>query len=386
MVLVVRRHPLRDGFPEEVLCHTAEEDCLLSPGGLVVAEVGEEGTVQDGLDLLGPVLFCLAGCEVPLEVCDRILLGVESVRGPVLCVVGALEVGEDDVLHFLAGTEDVVDFAVLLHSECLEEGNEGDGAGYDRYRDHECTIFLHFDLGQCTVSFFLGEHLDGGDGLSVLLCPVVEHPVGGEVLEGDEDPLGSANDEVSSGLTGILLEFDEFLVVFLIVLHLLLGLSLDLGPVEVAAFGLHHHGQVADVDPTVVVKVLLDTVLVDLEADVYGGHVVEVPEPCLHGGELVLVSVGLHHGRGLDANGGFGLGDDVPFRIPLPSDADLDVLSVGALGVELDDSADRVVGGHPGVIDDLLHPAVGVVAGREEVVEGFHVVVDDVFVLEVKSY
>ena len=140
----------------------------------------------------------------------------------------------------------------------------------------------------------------------------------------------------------------------------------------------------------------LHSVLVDLEVDLDAGHVVEVPEPGLHGGELVLVSVGLGDLRRVDPDGGLALGEDVSVLVPLPSDVDLDVLAVGALGVELDDTSLGVIGGNPDVIDDPLHPAVEVlgddlvgtclvriVDGGEEVVEGLDVVVDDVFVLEV---
>ena len=110
----------------------------------------------------------------------------------------------------------------------------------------------------------------------------------------------------------------------------------------------------------------------------------------------MLVSVGLGDLRRVDPDGGLALGEDVSVLVPLPSDVDLDVLTVGALGVELDDTSLGVIGGNPDVIDDPLHPAVEVlgddlvgtclvriVDGGEEVVEGLDVVVDDVFVLEV---
>ena len=95
------------------------------------------------------------------------------------------------------------------------------------------------------------------------------------------------------------------------------------------------------------------------------------------------VSVGLHDLGLIDADGGFGLKIDVAVLIPLPSDVDLDVPSAGALGIELDDSAVGIIGRDPYVIDDPLHPAVGVLATGQEIIEGGDVMVDDVVLREV---
>ena len=155
-------------------------------------------------------------------------------------------------------------------------------------------------------------------------------------------------------------------------------------PVEVASVGFDHHGEISDMDPLLVLGyLLLDSVLVDLEADENRGHVVQVPEPGLHGCEVVAVSVGLHDLGLIDADGGFRLKIDVAVLIPLPSDVDLNVPSAGALGVQLDDSALGVIGGDPDVVDDPLHPAVGVLAAGQEIIEGGDVMVDDVVLREV---
>ena len=394
VVVLVVLLPVLEGELENGFGDTAEEDGLLLPGVLGVSQVGEQGAVQDGLDLLGPVFLCLTGGKVPLEVCDGILLGVESVGQPVLGVEGVLDVGHDGELHGVVGTDGVVDLFVGFHSECFHEGDEGDLLGDDGDGDHQGSVLLLLHLGQCTVSLFLGEDLGGLHGGTVPLAVLDHDPVGGEVFKGDEDPLGSSDDEVSSGLAGVLLLIDEVLLVLLIGELAVLGLVDDL-PVQVASVGPDHHGDLSDVDP-LVGQILLHSVLVDLEVDLDAGHVVEVPEPGLHGGELVLVSVGLGDLRRVDPDGGLALGEDVSVLVPLPSDVDLDVLTVGALGVELDDTSLGVIGGNPDVIDDPLHPAVEVlgddlvgtclvriVDGGEEVVEGLDVVVDDVFVLEV---
>ena len=113
----------------------------------------------------------------------------------------------------------------------------------------------------------------------------------------------------------------------------------------------------------------LDPILYDGEIDVDGSHVVEVPEPCLHGCEVVTVSVGLHNLRLFDRDGGLGLVIDVSFLISLPSDADLDVPAIRTVGVQFDDTACSIVGGDPHIVHDLLHPAVGIAPRRKEVVE-----------------
>ena len=96
------------------------------------------------------------------------------------------------------------------------------------------------------------------------------------------------------------------------------------------------------------------------------------------------VSVGLHDLGLLDADCGLGLEVDVPVLVSLPADVDLDVPSAGPLRVQLDDAPLGVVRGDPDVVDDPLHPAVGVVGCREEVVEGRGVVVDDVALGEIQ--
>ena len=90
------------------------------------------------------------------------------------------------------------------------------------------------------------------------------------------------------------------------------------------------------------------------------------------------VSVGLHYLGLIDTDSGLGVQIDGTVIVPLPTDVDLDVPATGTLGVEPDDSTLGVISGNPDVVDDPLHPALGVIGTREEVVEGCGVVIDNV--------
>ena len=384
VVVLVVLLPLAERELEDGAGDTSEEDRLLHAVRLGVTEVGQQRAVEDGLDLLRPVLLRLAGGEVPLQEENGVLLGVVTVGCVGLLVERGLDVGVHDVGHRVVGDDRLEDLGVGLHSEGLHQGDEGDGTGCDGDGDHDHAVLLLLDECEGAVSVLLGEDLGNFDCRAVFLVVLDHDPVGCEVLERDQDPLGTSDDEVPSGLPGVLLLPDELRGVLGVgegVLHVPLQ---DL-PVEVAAVGLDHHGEVPDVDPFLALgDVLLDAVLVDLEVDVHGGHVVEVPEPGLHGGQLVAVSVGLHDLGLVDAYGGLGLDVDVPVLVPLPADVDLDVPAVGALGVELDDTAVGVIGGDPDVVHDPLHPAVVALGCGEEIVEGRDVVVDDVVLCEVQ--
>ena len=206
----------------------------MRPRKLGVSEVGQQGPVEDALDLLRPVLLRLTGGEVPLEEQDGVLAGVVPVGGVGLLVEGRLDVGVDDVGHRLVGDDGLENLLVGLHPQGLHEGDERDGPGCDGDGDHDHAVLLLLHEGEGAVTVLLGEDLGDLHGRTVLLVVLDHHPVGGEVLKRDQDPLGSADDEVSSRLPGVLLLSDELLEVLLVGDGVLEVPLHDL-PVEVAA-------------------------------------------------------------------------------------------------------------------------------------------------------
>ena len=268
VVVLVVLLPLAQGQLQDGTRDASEEDGLLHAVRLGVSEVGQQGPVEDALDLLRPVLLRLTGGEVPLQEQDGILLCVVTVGCVGLLVERGLDVGVDDVRHGLVGDDGLEDLLVGLHPQGLHQGDERDGSGGDGHGDHDHAVLLLLYEREGAVPVLLGEHLGDLDGGAVLLVVLDHDPVGGQVLECDQDPLGSSDDEVSSGLPGVLLLLDELLDV-LGVGEGALEVLLDDLPVEIASLGPDHHGEVSDVDPLVPLgHLLLDPVLVDLEPHV----------------------------------------------------------------------------------------------------------------------
>jgi hypothetical protein len=78
----------------------------------------------------------------------------------------------------------------------------------------------------------------------------------------------------------------------------------------------------------------------------------------------------------VDGRAGVGI-DLAGDGVPAPTHVDLHRVLPGLVQVQLDDAELARVVVDAEVVDDALHPAVGVVVGGQEVVEGSDVVVDD---------
>ena len=135
--------------------------------------------------------------------------------------------------------------------------------------------------------------------MSVLLVLLDRDPVGCEVLHGDEDALCSVDDEVPARVEWVLACLLEELPVRL---RILVGGCRGEGPLigvvrmQVASRGSDHDREVPDVDALLLVR---DGLVVphDLEVEVYGGEVGELPYSGLHRSCRVLCAVGLPDGR-----------------------------------------------------------------------------------------
>ena len=392
MVLVILL-PLSPGELENCTCDTTEVDGLLHTVLFLVSQVRKQRAIEDALDFLDPVLLRLTGGEVPLEECDGVIGCVETVGLVGLLVETVLDVGVDDGVHLGVGGDDLADLCIGLHSECLHECDDRDCAGGGGNGDHDHSILLLLDQGECAVSVLLGEHLCDLDACAVPLAVLDHDPVGCKVFECDEDPLGSSDDEVSSRIPGVFLGLDELLEVLGIADVPLLCL-LDVGPVENASSGLDHDRELSDLDafvgrvPAGVGKnePSLGILGVECEIDLDGCLVGDISESGLHRCEVVLVSVRLLDGGGCDVDGSGRLVIDVAALIPRPSDTDVVLLSARTILIELDDSALRIIGGTPHVIQNCLHPVVRLSLGCDKVVEGRDVVVNDAVLLKIKIY
>src|SRR2546426_646683 len=94
-----------------------QEDGLLDPVLPRVAEVGEQGAVEDRFDLFRPVFLRLPRREFLLEVVHRVVAGEDPTRRVQLLVLALLNVRVHDVRHLRNGDDGVVDLLVLLRAE-----------------------------------------------------------------------------------------------------------------------------------------------------------------------------------------------------------------------------------------------------------------------------
>jgi len=198
-----------------------------------------------------------------------------------------LDVGVDDVGHVRDAHDGIVDLLVVLHPQGLHKDDQGDLSRGGRDGDHEDAVLLLLHQGEGAVTLLLREHLRHLQLGAVALVVLHHNPVGGEVLKGYQHPLRPSDDEVTAGVSGVLPELDELLLVLGFgQLPLLFHALLE----KVAALGPEHDGKVADVH---LLRLLLYAVLDDRELQLDGRQVVQVPQPGLHGSELVGGAVGL---------------------------------------------------------------------------------------------
>src|SRR5439155_15736830 len=115
-----------------------EEDGLLDPVLPRVAEVGEQGAVEDRFDLFRPVFLRLPRREFLLEVVHRVVAGEDPTRRVQLLVLALLDVRVHDVRHLRNGDDGVVDLLVLLRAEGFHQDDERDlaGGGRDGHDEH----------------------------------------------------------------------------------------------------------------------------------------------------------------------------------------------------------------------------------------------------------
>ena len=136
---------------------------------------------------------------------------------------------------------------------------------------------------------------------------------------------------------------------------------------DVAFLGFYHDREIAYVN---VIRLLLDAVLDHGNGQLDGGHVGKIPEAGLHGRKRFGSTVGLLDPGGAYVNGGLGMGVDLSVLVPLPAYPDRDDIAISSVLIQQYYSPLTLVLRNPDVVHNLLHPAVRVVYGRQEIVVG----------------
>ena len=160
---------------------------------------------------LTPVFLCLAGSELALQVEDRVVGGEDAVWRVELLVLAFLDVSVNDVGHVVGGDDGVVDLLVVLHAQGLHQGHERDLSRGRGHGHHEHAVALLLHQGQGAVPFLLREYLRDLQLGAVALVELDHDPVGRQVLEGDQDALRAADDEVSAGVHRVLAGLQQLL-------------------------------------------------------------------------------------------------------------------------------------------------------------------------------
>ena len=286
VVLVVGRLVGQRHF-EDLTDDAAHEDGLLLAVCGGVAEVREELAVQELVDALLTVLTLLTGSELLLKP----LVGFLGVHRVVLfVVVDFVDVGHD-VLEGLSGTGDGgEDLLVVVDAKGTHEQDHGDGGGSGGADlDHEHAVTALFDGEGLAHTVLLGEDLGDFRLLGVALVDFNGHAVGREVLHRDEHALGAVDDEVTTGVEGVLALGAKHAMPCV---HVVVGrgrgehaVTGDVVGVQVAALGAHHDRHVADLDG--LLGVPRNAVAVNGEVNGDRGEVGQLAQTALHWGRGV---------------------------------------------------------------------------------------------------
>ncbi len=205
--------------------HPREVQGLLETVRLRVAEVGEEGAVEDAVDFPLAVLLRLARRELLLEEDERVLGRLDPLGGVELLRNALLDVDVEEMLHRLderfvqreqLAEDRLEDLLVVLHPEGLHQDHERDLPARRRDRDLEDAVLLLLDDRQRPVAAALAEHLRALDRRAVPFVVLREDPVGREVLEADDDPLRAADDRVAARVERVFAVLDELRAVLVV--------------------------------------------------------------------------------------------------------------------------------------------------------------------------
>ena len=262
----------------------AHENGLLLAVGGGVAEVRQELTVKELVDALLTVLTLLAGGELLLEPFVS-FLGVHRVV--LFVVVDFVDVGHD-VLEGLSGACDGGEnLLVVVDAKGTHQQDHGDGgrAGRaDLHHEHAVTALLDGEGLAHTV--LLGEDFGDLGLLGVALVDLHGHAVWREVFHRDEHALGAVDDEVTTGVEGVLALGAEQAVPCV---HVVMGrgggqhaVTGNVVGVQVAALGAHHDRHVADLDR--LLGVPRNAVAVNGEVNGDRGEVGQLAQTALHWG------------------------------------------------------------------------------------------------------
>ena len=354
---------------EHLTDDAAHEDGLLLAVGGGVAEVRQELTVEELVDALLTVLTLLAGGELLLKP----LVGFLGVHRVVLfVVVDFVDVGHD-VLEGLSGAGDGGEnLLIVVDAKGTHQQDHGDGGRAGRADlHHEHAVTTLFDGEGLAHTVLLGEDLGDLGLLRIALVDLHGHAVGREVFHRNEHTLGAVDDEVTTGVEGVLALGAQQAVPCV---HVVMGrgrgqhaVTGDVVGVQVAALGAHHDRHVADLDR--LLGVPRNAVAVNGEVNGDRGEVGQLAKTALHRGRGVFGPVGfLGHGFAeldvLEAN------DDV-----LVGDVKADEPALFVL--------DFLVGADADVADDGLHARWKVFPGGNAIVIGCDLMVHETALAEV---
>ena len=237
-----------NGHFEDLTDNTAEVDGFLFPVFDLVAQVREKFSIKKLVDTSLSVLLLLACCEFLFQPLVAFIGGDNLVF---FVVVHLVDVGDDVLERIRVSSNGLEDVLVVFDTKGSHQQNDRNGrrtGGADL--DHQHTVSALFDGQWLAHTVFLGENLGYFCLLGVALVDFNGDAVRGEVFHGDENALGSVDDEIATGIEGVFaLLAEEFVPGGFVLCGRGWGedaVASDVLGVEVASLRANHNRHVAD--------------------------------------------------------------------------------------------------------------------------------------------
>ena len=191
-----------NGHFENLADDAAEIDSFLFTVFNLVAKVGQQFTVKQLVDTCFTVFLLLASGEFLLQ---PLVAFFSSDHFVFFVVVDFVDVGNDELEGICVSSDSLENLLVVFNAECTHEHDNGNCGGTSSADlDHEHSVTALFNSKWLSHTVFLRENLSDFGLLSVALVDLNSDTVRSQVFHRDENTLGTVDNEIASGVKGVL--------------------------------------------------------------------------------------------------------------------------------------------------------------------------------------